>query len=165
MNGGNYRTEHREVDFDETEFLEKVLELGSRQKEKYALFKLLCEWSHDEAEVLKSLGETHAKLAEQMPRVFERILERHERACRLRKLTHLWRIPELEEEAIRKAARDTRRVMQAMSPVANETIQALLLNRGQVTRQLSGTMIDLMLGEGAAPNLEGVRRFLEGKTG
>ena len=161
MNGGDYRTEHRQVDFDASGFLEKVLEQSGKQKEKYALYKLLSEQSANEVEIHKVYAQIHAEFAKQVPAILEKLLAEVDRSYRIRRW-RLWKWPELKKEVIRETTRMTNEVLQSMSPLGNQVVQALLLNRAQISRMLSGTMIDLMLGENPAPNLEGIKHFIAG---
>ena len=71
----------------------------------------------------------------------------------------------IEKEVVRETTRMTNEVLQSLSPLGNQLVQALLLNRTQISKMLSGTMIDLMLGENHTQNLDGIKRFLEGKIG
>jgi len=96
MNGGDYRTEHRQLDFDATGFLQTVLEQSSKQKEKYALYKLLSEHSNNEVEIHKVYAQIHAEFAKQMPAIFERLLDEDDRSYRLRRW-RLWKWPELKK--------------------------------------------------------------------
>ena len=88
MNGGDYRTEHRQVDFDATGFLKKVLEQSSKQKEKYALYKLLSEHSNNEVEIHKLYAQIHAEITKQMPAIFTKLFDEVDRSYWLRR----WRI-------------------------------------------------------------------------
>jgi len=162
---GTFTVGKYSVDLDMTEVLNNVLDSLGKQKEKFIIHWLLLRLSGHQVELAKVLGQAFPELGKQMPEFFQKRVEDHRQSLRIGKLLSFRSASSIEEESVKMAWKDTRRMIKEVSMAQNGSIKALVDEHREILKRLCDAIIDLVMEEPSAQinlNIEGLRKFLQG---
>jgi len=162
----NYRVGKYSVELDLTEVLGNVLDSLGKQPEKHLLDRAIATLSKHQIEFTKVLGQVFPELAKQLPKFFQKRVEDHRHAMRVRKLFGFRSLSSIEEEAVRRAWEDTRAMVREVSMLHDESVRALVDDHREILRRLCGAMVELIMQEqnaGVNLDFDKLGKFLGGE--